>query len=113
MNLSDVRFSPNADIGRDATLCAHLECVRVEWVGFLVPPLLWVNLAFVSPFSTTYRHRLSGMLSVLSGALMFASLRFNAPELPLMLCGAAVAMLAMFVALLRKPERKEPRRRVR
>ena len=66
----------------------------MEWVGFLVPPLLWVNLAFVSPFSTTCRHRLSGMLSVLSGALMFASLRFNAPELPLMLCGAAVAMLA-------------------
>ena len=98
---------PIADIYRDATFCAHLEHVRVEWIALLAPPLLWVKLAFVSPFLKTYRHRLSGMFSVLSAVMMFASLQVDTPELPLFLCGAAVAMLAMFIALLWKPTGKK------
>ncbi|MBB6228643.1 hypothetical protein FHS79_002833 [Polymorphobacter multimanifer] len=85
----------------------------MEWIAFLAPSFLWFNLAFTSPFLTTYRHRLSGMLSVLSGMLMFASLRLDTPEHLLWLSGAAVAMMTMFVALLWKPAGKEPKRKVR
>ena len=42
---------------------------------------------------------------------MFASLRWDAPELPILLSGAAVAMLAMLVALLWRPAEEEPRGR--
>lgn len=85
----------------------------MEWLAFFTPPLLWFGLVFGSAFLKTYRHRMSGALSVLSGALMFASLRLDAPELPLLLSGAAIAMLAMFVALLWKPAGKEPNRKIR
>jgi hypothetical protein len=85
----------------------------MEWFAVLTPLLLWVMLTFASPFLKTYRHRLSGMFSGLSGVLMFASLRLDAQEMPLLLCGAAVAVGSMFVALLWSPAGKELRQRGR
>lgn len=79
----------------------------MEWIAFFAPPLLWAKAAFASPFLKTYRHQMSGMLSVVAGALMFGSLRVDLPSFPILFCGAGAALLVMFIALLWKPASKK------
>jgi len=64
------------------------------------PLLIWAIAVYGSPFLRTYRHRLSGGLSLFAGALMFASFRLDDPTFPILLAAAGTALLIMFVALL-------------
>jgi hypothetical protein len=79
----------------------------MAWLALLVPPLIWAKAAWLSPFLRTYRHGLSGALSLLAGGLMFASITLDDPTRPALLGTSAVALTAMLVALL------TPSRRVR
>lgn len=71
----------------------------MEWLALVSPPLLWAKATWLSPFQKTHRHGLSGILSLISGGLMFASLHLDGTTLPILFIASALALLAMFAAL--------------
>jgi hypothetical protein len=79
----------------------------MDWWVAAIPPLLWVTVAWLSPFLRTYRHRLSGGLSLVAGGLMFASLRMDNSAFPILLSSAGVALTLMFLALYWPTEGKD------
>ena len=72
------------------------------WIA-ATPPLIWATVAWLSPFLRTYRHRLTGMLSLVAGALMYASVQFDDPAFPILLSLAAGTLTLMFIGLLWRP----------
>ena len=72
----------------------------MEWLALIGPPLLWVNIAWVSPFVRSHRHGLSAALSLITGGLMFACLRFREPTAAILFWAGAIAMASMLAALL-------------
>jgi len=82
----------------------------VDWLALVSPSLIWAKAAWLSPYLRTHRHRLSGMLSVIAGGLMFASLRLDAPDFPALFGAATVALAAMFVALFWSPRASRNKR---
>ena len=75
----------------------------MDWLALVSPFLIWAKAAWLSPYLRTHRHRLSGILSVIAGGLMFASLRLDAPAFPVLFVAVAMALAAMFVALFWPP----------
>ena len=75
----------------------------MDWLALVTPPLIWANAAWVQPFLKTYRHRLSGMLSLAAGGLMFAALRVADPTFHVVLALSGLALAAMFASLLWPP----------
>jgi hypothetical protein len=83
-------------------------------MAFLAAPAIWAKTVWASPFLKTYRHGVSGLLSLLAGALMVASLHGgDNPVLPVFLVGAAIAVAAMFVTLFWPPAKGSRKRKVR
>jgi hypothetical protein len=83
-------------------------------VAFLAAPAIWANMVWASPFTKTYRHRLSGLLSLMTGVLMVASLRGgDTPNSPTLLIGAGITFAAMFLTLVWPPTRDTRKRKVR
>jgi hypothetical protein len=90
-----------------------VDSIPVAIIAFAGPPAIWAKAAWASPFLKTYRHGISGSLALLAGLLMVASLRNDRPVIPILLIGAAIAMAAMFAALLWPPTNRPPKRKVR
>lgn len=70
----------------------------LDWLALLPPPLIWVS-AWGSPFVKIHRPLFAGALSLLSGGLMFASLRASDVMFPTFFGAAGIALLAMFVVM--------------
>ena len=81
----------------------------MDWMAFAIPPLMWVR-AYTSSFLKTYRTGLSASLSLVAGALLFASLRVRLSAFPWVLGAAGLALGAMLVAMLWAPSRREKRK---
>lgn len=85
-----------------------IDGIPLAIVAFSAPPAIWAKAAWASPFLKTYRHGISGLLSLLTGLLMAASIVSDDATFPIFLVGAATVMVAMLAALLWPPERKVP-----
>ena len=85
----------------------------MDWLALVTPPLIWAKAVWVSPFLKTYRHRLSGALSLVVGGMMFAALRLDDPTFPVLLGVSALALVAMFAALFWPPRISDTKRTVR
>lgn len=82
----------------------------MEWLAIIVPSALWAQAVWASPFLRTHRHRLSGILSILAGLLLFAALKMQL----LLLFWIGCAVLGSMLATLLWPapcNRQEPRAR--
>ena len=90
-----------------------IDSIPVAVVALFGVPALWAKIAWASPYLKTYRHATSGLLSLLAGMLLVASLRGDRPAFPMFLIGAAIATIAMFVAMFWPPPRRSPQRKVR
>jgi len=75
----------------------------MAWLALLVPPLIWAKAAWLSPFLETHRHGFSGALSLVAGGLIFASITMDDPAHALLFVASALALIAMFAALLLPP----------
>ena len=85
----------------------------MDWLALVAPPLLWAKALYASPFARTQRRRLSFTLAVLTGLLMFWSLRVDDESfLPVFVAGC-LALLAMAVSLFWKAGGDKPDRDVR
>jgi hypothetical protein len=89
-----------------------VDGIPVAIVAFATPPALWAKAAWASPFLRTYRHGISGMLSIIAGALMAASVWGDEATFPIFLIGAAITLAAMFYALLWPPAGRPPKRTI-
>ena len=81
-----------------------IDSIPVAILALLTPPAIWAKAAWASPILKTHRHAISGLLSIFAGLLMCGSLLAHDATFPILLCAAAIAMVAMFGALL-WPER--------
>lgn len=81
-----------------------IDGIPVTLLALLTPPAIWAKAVWASPFLKTHRHRVSGVLSGFTGLLMCGSMNVDDATFPVLLWAAAVAMIAMFGALL-WPER--------
>jgi hypothetical protein len=91
-----------------------IESIPVAIWAFLAPPALWGKAVYASPFVKTYRHGVSGLLSLLAGALLVATIYGGDNSLyPYSLIGAGVLVLAMFVTLCWPPAKDSHKRKVR
>ena len=88
----------------------ELECDG-GWIALFVPSLLWAQAVWASPFLKTYRHRLSALLSIGPGIIMFAALSVRSTySVPLIITGTAM-MAAMFAVLLWPKKVTQPKRK--
>ena len=71
----------------------------MAWLALIGPPLIWIKAVWLSPMMRFRRLRLSGSLSLVAGALMFASIQLNEPYRPILFVGATLALIAMLTSM--------------
>ena len=77
-----------------------IDGIPLDVVAFVGPPAIWAKVAWASPFVKTYRHGISGLLSLLTGLLMAVALHSDDAIWPIYFIAAAISMVAMFSVLL-------------
>lgn len=90
-----------------------IESIPLALVGFIGPPAFWARAAWASGFLKTYRHGMSGLLSVFAGLLLAASFSYDNAAVPILLVAAGVTMVVMFLTMLWPPKPQPPKRTVR
>jgi uncharacterized membrane protein len=77
-----------------------IDSIPLDVVAFVGPPAIWAKVAWASPFVKTYRHGVSGLLSLFTGLLMAAALRSDEATWPIYFIAAVVSLFATFFVLL-------------
>ena len=72
----------------------------LQILATLTPTLLWAKAVWLSPFLRTHRPCLSGVLSLLAGALMSASIAMDDRARPVLFGASGLVLAAMFATLL-------------
>lgn len=90
-----------------------IDSIPLALVGFIAPPAFWAQAAWASPFLKTYRHGMSGLLSVFAGVLLAASFSYDSPVILILLVAAGLTMVVMFLTMLWPPKPQPPKRTVR
>ena len=72
----------------------------MEWLAIVTPPVIWLKTVWASAYLRTYRDGVSLTLSIFSGLLAFAALKWI--YMPLLMC-SGVTLAAMLAAMLWPP----------
>jgi len=83
----------------------------MDWIALIAPPLLWIRYLWDSAPIKTYRHRLSGSLSILAGILMFVAIRLDWLGFRIVFGAGCVVMVAMVLTGLWPPRLEQPKRK--
>ena len=84
----------------------------MDWLALVIPPLMWARAAAL-PTPKTYRHRLSGILSLVTGGLSFAALRVDGPAFPVVFGLSVLSLVGMITVLFWRPRVVDTKRTVR
>ncbi len=90
-----------------------IDSIPLALFGFIGPPAFWAQAAWASPFLKTYRHGMSGLLSVFAGLLLAASFSYDSAAIPILLVATGVTMVVMFLTMLWPPKSQPPKRMIR